>query len=87
MEEPAKFLMEEQVKRLQNLNDFINSSLSYEIISNIVTALGDLSMTYAIVFTSPEWLRSKTVHDLIERLKKQNRVGFVTVDEARCIDV
>ena len=83
--EPTKFLMEEQVKRLQNLNViafFINSSLSSETISNIVATLSDLSMMYAIVFTSPEWLRSKTVHDLVERLKEQNRIGFVAVDEA-----
>ena len=88
--EPTKFLMEEQAKRLQNLNVsafFINSSLSSETISNIVTALDDLSMMYAIVFTSPEWLRSKTVHDLVERLKEQNRIGFVAVDEAHCIDM
>ena len=54
--EPTKFLMEEQVKRLQNLNvsAFFINSLSSETISNIVTALGDLSMMYAIVFTSPE---------------------------------
>ena len=78
--EPTEFLMEEHVKRLQNLNVsafFINSSLSSETISNVVTALGDLSMMYAIVFTSPEWLRSKTVHDLVERLKEQNRIGLL----------
>ena len=88
--QPLKSLMEEQVNTLRKKNIvafFINTYLSEEQIRSVTNSLMDKSLKYAVVFTSPEKINRQIMGNLLAKLSEQQRIGFIAVDEAHCIDV
>ena len=45
------------------------------------------SLKYAVVFTGPEKINRQIMGDLLAKLSEQQQIGFITVNEAHCIDV
>ena len=56
-------------------------------IYGVVNSIGKQTIKYALVFTSPEWLKSKTFEQLLSLRKVQKRLGIIAVDEAHFIDL
>ena len=88
--EPLKSLMEEQVKYLRSKNItsfFINSPLSQDRISEVISTLTNTYTRYALLFTSPEWLQSPQIKNMLNSLKAQERFKLIAIDEAHCVDL
>ena len=78
--QPLKFLMEEQAKRLRGngiMAFYVNSFMEDDQIYEVVNSIGKQTTKYALVFTSPEWLKSKTFEQLLSLLKVQKRLGIL----------
>ena len=83
--------MEEQVKYLRSKNItsfFIISSFSQDRISEVISTLTPNTDTrYALLFTSPEWLQSPQIKNMLNSLKAQERFKLIVIDEAHCVDL
>ena len=66
---------------------YVNSYTEDDQIYEVVNSIGKETTKYALVFTSPEWLKSKTFEQLLSLLKAQKRLDIIAVDEAHCIDL
>ena len=52
----------------------------------VVNTLCRQDLAYAILFTSPECILSSKLQNVIKQLKEADKLAFIAVDEAHCID-
>ena len=88
--EPLKFIMEEQAQKLraQQIPAFyFNSSLTDTEMDYIVNAICRQDFPYVMLFTGPECILSRRLQYVLETWNKSERLSFIAVDEAHCIDL
>ena len=88
--EPLKCFMEEQAEKLRHKQVpafFYNSSLTEKEMDFTIDLLSRKELNMAILFTSPESLVSTKLQKLLTKWNDIQKLSFIAIDEARCIDI
>jgi ATP-dependent DNA helicase RecQ len=82
---PLIALMEDQKKNLENKNIICSVLNSFnENIKNDIKLIKNNEIK--IIYMSPEYFINSSGMDLLNELYERNKIGFITIDEAHCIN-
>ena len=81
-------LMADQVQRLNELNVcYLNSKMKDDEKEVVLHCLSEKECPYQFFFTTPETLCTAQMKGIIKKMKENNNLARLIVDEAHCVDI